>query len=268
MKWIKELQGFLIPTRKAETGGQDTNNLLSQRRHRNHVKQDKPRTDDRPSATTRRHSIFKPISSTFKKGRAKELPDVPTQGEKSEKSPRNETLQQLLHEIGSFSDNNTRLKAEVNAKEAELENLKGQGGESGWKDGLYEQRMKEHASAQASINTGSASVDISKLVRQLNDEIAAIATLATRTPAKDPRRGSTGSIPQLLGERFSMSFPHSDNCLEVGLARALLQIFLAQRCETVIHSWRLGNPEFDEIFSQFYDRISNKGEQSVLHYFT
>lgn len=260
MNWIKGLHTFLIPAKKADTGGHGTDNLLNQGRTRNHTRKNKSRKDEGPP-TSRRRSLFRPISSTFKKGKGKDLPDLPTQGEKSGKSPRDEAIQQLLQDIGKLSDYNIRLRGEVSATEAELENLRNRDGESGWKDGLYEQRLKEHATAQASINTGSVSGDdILELVTQLNNQIAAIATLATRAPAKDPRMDGPRSIPRLLGEKLPISFSQSDNRLEAGLARALLQIFLVHHCEAFIYSWCLGNREFDENFNQFYDRISKKGE--------
>ncbi|KAF7783246.1 hypothetical protein Agabi119p4_2622 [Agaricus bisporus var. burnettii] len=264
----KGLRNFFVSTKKkAETdvNSQDANELQNRRRQRNQVKQNKPRVDDGLSSSTRRRSLFKPFPlSTSKKDKARDQLDAPSRGGKSEKTSRDEIIQQHLHDIGRLSDNHTRLQVKIRAKEAEIENLRNEGRDAKWKDGLYEQRMKEHASAQASISTGSASeVDIMKLVKQLNSEIVAIATLATKAPARDTRSSSLETIPNLLGEKFSMSFKNSDNPLAMGLARALLQIFLVQRCETFIHSWCLGNPEFDVIFNKFYNRIYKKEEQRV-----
>lgn len=235
-----------------------------------------PRQSSRPprsSSPSRRRSIFglNGLGSSSKSKKregdetAEKVVEKQSKQRKRKTSPLDEQKQQLGEEIDKMNREILQFNEMFGRKTAELQDLEAQNDKEKWEDELFETRLKELQSALPSIDPRSSvsTTDVQRQIEQLNQDIAAIASLAAQTRIA-AKQVNLDDVKNNYGEGLLVMFQALGGAEdEQRLVQMILQVFLARSCAELINSWDVGNAALGTLLDRVYDRVRSKGEHWI-----
>jgi hypothetical protein len=168
----------------------------------------------------------------------------------------------LERELGRLQAREAKMIRRINRRMQELVTLKTRDEEEKWEDDLFETRMKELEAANAIIETRSSfsKEDISIRVKEINEKIIRISSVLVVARSSRPHISFlSDAVTNALGPHFFSFLQKAGYFFEEQTIKALLQIYLARSCATVICAW---NPEkyLDRSLDQLYNLIAVNGK--------